>query len=171
MKPKSTPYINKRINPLDVYGLLIIFVPFSLYICIYIYLKWLWCVSMDFHCFCYVCTGIQWCWYEILHDSGSWWRHQMETFFALLSLCVGIHRSLVNSPHKGQWRGAFVFFDLHPNKLLSKQSWACDLRRHCAHYDVIVMCNGATWRLLMKIHLIRGRFRNSFFHSFRKNTL
>ena len=27
---------------------------------------------------------------------------------ALLALCVGIHRSPVNSPHKGQWRGALV---------------------------------------------------------------
>ena len=31
----------------------------------------------------------------------TWWRHQMETFSAL--------RSPVNSPHKGQWRGAFMF--------------------------------------------------------------
>ena len=38
-----------------------------------------------------------------------WWRHHMETFSALLALCGGIHRSPVNSPHKGQWRGALVF--------------------------------------------------------------
>ena len=30
----------------------------------------------------------------------------METFFALLALCEGMHRSPVNSPHKSQWRGA-----------------------------------------------------------------
>ena len=36
----------------------------------------------------------------------------------------GIHRSLVNSPHKGQWRGALIFFfDLRLNKRLSKQPW------------------------------------------------
>ena len=29
----------------------------------------------------------------------SWWRHQMETFSALL----------VNSPHRGQWRRALIF--------------------------------------------------------------
>ena len=34
--------------------------------------------------------------------SYSWWRHQMETFSALLALCAGNHRSPVNSPHKGQ---------------------------------------------------------------------
>ena len=39
-------------------------------------------------------------------------------------LCVGIHRSLVNSPHKGQWRGALMdFFYLSLNKPLSKQLW------------------------------------------------
>ena len=35
-----------------------------------------------------------------------WWRHQMETFSALLAICAG---SPVNSPHKGQWRGALMF--------------------------------------------------------------
>ena len=40
----------------------------------------------------------------------SWWRHQMETFSAFLAFVWGIHRSLVNSPHKGQWRGALMFF-------------------------------------------------------------
>ena len=34
----------------------------------------------------------------------TWWRHQMETFSALLAICAG------NSPHKGQWRGALMFF-------------------------------------------------------------
>ena len=53
----------------------------------------------------------------------SWWRHQMETFSALLVLCAG------NSPVLGEFpaqrpvtRGFDVFFDLRPNKRLSKQS-------------------------------------------------
>ena len=37
----------------------------------------------------------------------SWWRHQMETFSASLALCAW--NSPVNSPHKGQWRGALMF--------------------------------------------------------------
>ena len=42
----------------------------------------------------------------------------------LLSLLAGIHRSPVNSPHKGQWHRALIFyFDLRLNKRLSKQSW------------------------------------------------
>ena len=52
----------------------------------------------------------------------SWWRHQMETFSASLALCAGNSPVPVNSPHKGQWRGALIFFfDLRLNKRLSKQ--------------------------------------------------
>ena len=54
----------------------------------------------------------------------SWWRHQIETFSALLAICAG------NSPVPGEFpvqrpvtRSFDVFFDLPPNKRLSKQSW------------------------------------------------
>ena len=54
----------------------------------------------------------------------SWWRHQMETFSALLALCEG------NSPVAGEFpaqrpvtRSFDVFFDLRLNERLSKQSW------------------------------------------------
>ena len=64
----------------------------------------------------------------------------METFSALLALCPG------NSPVPGEFpaqrpvtRSFDVFFDLRPNKRLSKQSRAGDLRRIRAHYDVTVM--------------------------------
>ena len=53
----------------------------------------------------------------------SWWRHQMETFSALLAICAG------NSPVPGEFPAqrpvtwSFdVFFDMHLNKRLSKQS-------------------------------------------------
>ena len=39
----------------------------------------------------------------------SWWRHQIETFSALLALCAGNYQSPLDSPHKGQWRGALMF--------------------------------------------------------------
>ena len=45
---------------------------------------------------------------SIRHRS-AWWRHQMETFFALLALCAGKSPVPVTSPHKGQWRGALMF--------------------------------------------------------------
>ena len=66
-------------------------------------------------------------WESIKHDStrtDTWWRHQMETFSALLAICVG------NSPVPGEFpaqrpvtRSFDVFFDLRPNKRLSKQWW------------------------------------------------
>ena len=48
----------------------------------------------------------------------------------------GIHRSPVNSPHKGQWRGALVFSLI----CAWTSGWVStrddgDLRRHRSHYD------------------------------------
>ena len=66
------------------------------------------------------------------------WRHQMETFSALLALCAG------NSPVTGEFplqrpvTQRFMFSDLRLNKRLSAQSWGwwfetplCSLWRHC----------------------------------------
>ena len=52
----------------------------------------------------------------------------------------GIHLSPVNSRHKRQWRGAFMFSLIctRINRWVNN-SKAGDLRRHRAHYDVIVM--------------------------------
>ena len=54
----------------------------------------------------------------------AWWRHQMDTFSELQAVCTG------NSPVPGDFpaqvpvsRSFNVFFDLCPNKRLSKQSW------------------------------------------------
>ena len=68
----------------------------------------------------------------------SWWRHQMETFSALLAICTG--NSPVNSLHKGQWRGALMFSLIcaRINGWVNNRD-AGDLRRHRTHYDVIVM--------------------------------
>ena len=54
------------------------------------------------------------------HDDVIKWKHFLRNW----PFVRGIHRSPVNSPHKGQWCGAFdVYFDLRPKKRLSKQSW------------------------------------------------
>ena len=57
-------------------------------------------------------------------SDNTWWRHQMETFSALLAICAG------NSPVPGEFptqrpvtRSFDVYFDLRPDKRLSKQSW------------------------------------------------
>ena len=73
----------------------------------------------------------------------TWWRHQMETFSALLAICAG------NSPVTGEFpaqrpvtRSFDVFFNLRLNKRLSKRSWGwwfetplCSLWRHCNGLD------------------------------------
>ena len=52
----------------------------------------------------------------------------------------GIHRSPVNSPHKGQWRGASMFslICVWINGWVNNGE-AGDLRRYRTHYDVTVM--------------------------------
>ena len=76
-----------------------------------------------------------------------WWRNQMETFSALLAICAGnspvpgeFPASPVNSPHKGQWRGALMFslICVWINGWVNNRD-AGDLRRYRAHYVVIVM--------------------------------
>ena len=67
----------------------------------------------------------RWQWLNSQSVFFPWWRHQMETFSALLALCEG------NSPVTGEFsaqrpvtRSFDVFFDLRLNKRLSKQSWS-----------------------------------------------
>ena len=76
---------------------------------------------------------------RMMSTANIWWRHQMETFSALLAICAG------NSPVTGAFpaqrpvtRSFDAFFDLRLNIRLSKQSWgwwfetlSCPLCRHC----------------------------------------
>ena len=63
-----------------------------------------------------------------------------ENIFALLALFVEDSALTSEFPPQRRVTQSFdVFFDLRPNKRLSKQQDACDLRRHRAHYDVNVM--------------------------------
>ena len=50
----------------------------------------------------------------------TWWRHQMEIFFALLVLCADTSEF---PAQRSVPRGFDVFFDPRSNKRLSKQSW------------------------------------------------
>ena len=95
--------------------------------------------------------------FDQLKGKHAWWRHQMETFSALLALCAG------NSPVPGEFptqrpvtRSFDIFFDLRLNEQLSKQScgwWFETLSRpfwrHCnrtfkTHYlvtaPIILIC-------------------------------
>ena len=71
-----------------------------------------------------------------LHDDVIKWKH----FPRYWPLVRGIHRSPVNSPHKGQWRGALVFSLICvwiSSRVNNRE--AGDLRRYRAHYDINVM--------------------------------
>ena len=71
-----------------------------------------------------------------IYDDVIKWKH----FTRHWPFVRGIHRSPVNSPHKGQWRGALML------SLICAwlKGWvntrkAGDFRRHRTHYDVTVM--------------------------------
>ena len=70
------------------------------------------------------------------HDDVIKWKR----FPCYWPFVRGIHRSPVNFPHKGQWRGALMFSLI----CAWTNSWANsgdagDLRRHLTHHGVIVM--------------------------------
>ena len=70
------------------------------------------------------------------HDDVIKWNH----FPRYWSVVRGIHRSPVNSPHKGQWRGALIFSLICPWTYgWVKHRDDGDQRRHCVLYDVVVM--------------------------------
>ena len=88
----------------------------------------------------------------------SWWRHQMETFSALLAICVG------NSPVPGEFpaqrpatRSFDIFFDLCRKKRLSKQLWGWwfetpshPLWRHC-NVKTTATCPRRQWDKLARM--------------------
>ena len=67
------------------------------------------------HCFCQIVTTFQYhvlykytklqIQYTLCHDDVIKWKH----FLRYWPFVHGIHRSLVKSPHKGQWCGALMF--------------------------------------------------------------
>ena len=74
--------------------------------------------------------------------SNTWWRHQMETFSALLALCAGYSPVTGEFPSQRPVTQSFdVFIDLSWKNGWINSGEAGDLRRHCAHYDVTVMHN------------------------------
>ena len=107
----------------------------------------------------------------------SLWRHQRETFSALLALCAG------NSPVTGEFpaqrpvtRSFDAFFDLRLNKRLSKRSWGWwfetpsrSLCRHC--YDRGQLLTGSDILSMMWFHITlmshkRNVILQQYFHNF-----
>ena len=79
-------------------------------------------------------------WFFKVYFLITWWRHQMETFSALLALCMENWPVTGEFPLKGQWRGALIFSLICAwiNGSVNNRE-AGDLRRHHPHYDVTVM--------------------------------
>ena len=77
-----------------------------------------------------------------IHDDVIKWKH----FPRYWPFVRGIHRSPVNSPHKGQWRGALMFSLIcaRINGWVNNRE-AGDLRCHPTHCDVIVMYYASLW--------------------------
>ena len=84
------------------------------------------------------------------HDDVIRWKE----FSRHWPFVLGIQRSPVKSPNKGQRRGALMFFfAMRLIRRLSKHRYAGDLRPHCAHYNVTAM--------FLWTRLYRRRFRGS----------
>ena len=91
----------------------------------------------------------------------SWWRHQMETFSALLAICAG------NSPVPGEFptqrpvTRSFDFFSLICvciNGLVNNRE-AGDLRCYRAHYDITVMSKSVAHHELLD-HTVGSPYPN-----------
>ena len=102
---------------------------------------------------CYCGFSSWWLCYSqvsLSHRLPSWgslddvikWKH----FPCYWPFVRGIHRFPVNSPHKGQWRGALIFslICVRINGWVNNRE-AGDLRRYRAHYDVSVMVCVCSW--------------------------
>ena len=106
------------------------------------------------------------------HDDVIKWNH----FPRYWPFVRGIHRSPVNSPHKGQWRGALMFTLIcaRINGWVNNRE-AGDLRPNRAHYGVIVMVScsminslilGCFWPLVFVLNniVILGIWRFAISH-------
>ena len=90
------------------------------------------------------------------HDDVIKWKH----FPRYWPFAQVIHRSPVNSPHKGQWRRALMFSLICAlNKRLSKHSWGWwfetqlrPLWRHCNICFTIVACSGSVRSIIVTPH-------------------
>ena len=97
------------------------------------------------------------------------WRHQMETFSALLATCAGNSRVPGEFPTQRPVTGTFdVFFDLRMNKRLCKQwrGWwfetlLCPLWRHHNETRIHFILQIYTWKLYHGMALSINK--NTFF--------
>ena len=90
---------------------------------------------------------------EFADNLFAWWRHQMETFSALLAICAGRSPVTGEFPAQGPVTRSFdVFFDLCLNKRLSKQSWGWWFETP----------SRPLWRHSNGMHFLHGTIRDFF---------
>ena len=129
------------------------------------YFVWLYHLTIVDYCGSFImqvystCIGT-----NLNHDDVIKWKH----FPRYWPFVRGIHRPPVNSPHKGQWRGALMFSLIcaRINGWVNNRE-ARDLRRHTVHCDVIVMASSFFSSIIsvsgnLKMILIRICHRKSF---------
>ena len=103
----------------------------SWWVASWLHIMWMVCEHMvDEPLFC-ASGSLEWNW----HDDVIKWKH----FPRYWPFVRGIHRSPVNFPHKGQWRGVLMF-PLICTRINGRvnNGEAGDLRRHRVHYDIII---------------------------------
>ena len=100
---------------------------------------------------------LRWSGFVTKHDDVIKWKH----FPRYWPFVRGNHRSPVNSPHKGQWRGALIFSLIWVwiNGWVNNRE-AGDQRCYRAHYCVIVMGKicvaGSKWLCSRFVRLFLG---------------
>ena len=93
-----------------------------------------------------------------LHDYVIKWKH----FPRYWPFVRGIHRSPVNSPHKGQWHGALMFslICIWINDWVNNRE-AGDLGRYHPHYNAIVMCEFESPRYYETNTITKAKTKNN----------
>ena len=87
---------------------------------------------------------------RVRHDDVNKWKH----FPRYWPFVRGIRRSPLNSPHKGQWRGALMFslICVWIHDCVNNRE-AGDLRRNRTHYYVTIMVQSPVSQLLATVAL------------------
>ena len=105
--------------------------------------------------------------HPLTHDDVIKWRHFPCDWPFVLEFTGRIHRSPVNSPRKGQWRGALTFslICVWINGWINNDE-AGGLRRHRPHYNVIVIVTRQPLALEMSNVLVQNVSRVIKIHNF-----
>ena len=113
-----------------------------------------------------------------MENKITWWRHQMETFSALLAICAGYSPVIGEFPtQKPVTRSFDGFFDLRLNERWVNNRETSDLRPHRAHYDVTVIVDlnefsqyfSHTVIAVMWAHWRVSEIMLNYFHAFMLN--